>query len=61
MKLIDSTPTQNPGLLWFIWESGLPFHANEQFGKSDLDERYELYRSLAGVVWNPACLLGELK
>ena len=54
MKVIDLTLSQTPGLLWFIAESGLQFHANEQ----DLDERYELYRSLAGTVCNPNNLIG---
>ncbi|MBN8689971.1 MAG: hypothetical protein J0L72_04165 [Armatimonadetes bacterium] len=38
-------------------ESPLPINANEQFVKADLDERYELHRSLAGMVWNPGGLL----
>jgi hypothetical protein len=43
----------NPGFLRFVAESGLPFHAYEQFVKADLDERYNLYQSLAEMVWNP--------
>ena len=54
------TDRMGPSFFQFISESGLPFHANEQFGKADLDERYEFYRRLAGMVWNPESLLGGL-
>jgi uncharacterized protein with ParB-like and HNH nuclease domain len=47
----------NPGFLQFIQRSGLRFRTHEQFKKADLDERGELYRSLAQQVWNPSDLL----
>lgn len=47
----------NPGFLRFIAESGLPLHAHDRFARADLDERSEIYRSLARMVWNPRVLL----
>lgn len=49
----------NPGFKAFIKESELPFHAMEEFLKADLDERTDLYRQLAGHVWDPEQLLRE--
>ena len=51
----------NPGFVRFVSESGLPFHAHEEFKKKDLDERGELYRHIAERVWNPDLLLQEVE
>jgi hypothetical protein len=40
-------------------ESGLPFKAHLQFGKSDREERGNLYFKLAEVIWNPTNALRE--
>jgi len=50
---------RNPGFMRFVRESGLPFRPHEQFKKADLDERCELYRRIAELVWNPEDLLRE--
>lgn len=50
---------RNPGFLNFVRTSGLPFHAHEQFGRADLEERGELYCQLAERIWNPEDLLQE--
>lgn len=51
---------RNPGFLNFVAASGLPFRPHEEFKKKDLDERGELYRQIAGRVWNPDLLLREV-
>jgi hypothetical protein len=43
----------NPGFLRFIQESGLPFAPMDSFKKADLEARGELYRQIAGHIWNP--------
>jgi uncharacterized protein with ParB-like and HNH nuclease domain len=48
----------NPGFLRFKEESALPFTAVADFKKTDLDQRGELYRSIAERIWNPKDLLG---
>lgn len=53
--------SHNPGFLKFVSESGLPFRAMEQFKKSDVDERSELYRGLARKVWDADDLLKMVK
>lgn len=50
----------NPGFLQFLEQSGLPFKPHEQFKKSDLDTRQELYRRIAEQIWNPKRLLQEV-
>jgi hypothetical protein len=52
-SLHEQAYEHNPGFLRFIKETGLPFHAHGEFRKSDLEERQELYRRLAEVIWNP--------
>jgi hypothetical protein len=49
----------NPGFVRFVQESGLPFKAHAQFGKSDLEERGNLYLKLAEHIWNPGYVLRE--
>jgi uncharacterized protein with ParB-like and HNH nuclease domain len=51
----------NPGFLKFIDESRLPFRPHEEFRKTDLDERHDLYRQIAEQVWNPEDLLREMR
>jgi Protein of unknown function (DUF1524) len=47
----------NPGFLRFKEQSGLPFVAQEQFKKADLENRCQLYPKIAERIWNPAELL----
>jgi hypothetical protein len=49
----------NPGFLRSVAESGLPFHAHDDFKKADQDERSALYRAIAERIWDPQKLLGE--
>ena len=44
---------QNPGFLRFMDENDLAFKAHPHFKKQDLDERQELYRALAELIWSP--------
>ena len=46
----------NPGFTRFLKETGLPFRANKQFLKNDLDERQKLYKNLAELCWSPSIL-----
>ncbi len=43
----------NPVFQRFVRESGLPFKPYDRFGRAELEERCELYRRLAELVWNP--------
>ena len=43
----------NPGFLRLLDESKLPFRPHPGFKKADLDERQELYRQIAELIWNP--------
>ena len=52
-SLCDQAYSRNPGFVKFIKNSGLVFKAHPEFKKSDLDERQELYLSLAEKVWDP--------
>jgi hypothetical protein len=47
----------NPGFLWVLEETGLPFKSHAQFKKQDLDERNNLYRMLAERIWDPNRLI----
>ena len=47
----------NPGFIQFKQSSQLPFVAHKEFRKADLDQRSELYREIAELIWNPANLL----
>ena len=49
----------NPGFLRFVKESGLPFRAISTFRKSEFEERGQLYRQIAELVWNPDELLRD--
>ena len=44
---------KNPNFLKFKNEKKLPFKPHEQFKKQDFDERQELYRRIAELVWSP--------
>lgn len=50
----------NPGFLRFIEETGLPFRAYSEFNKAQMDERQELYRLIAEMIWRPEILNMEL-
>lgn len=58
-SLCPETYERNPGFLRFIREGGLQFVPHENFRKSDLDDRHELYRSIAEKLWNPQRLENE--
>jgi len=49
----------NPGFRQFVQQSSLPFKPYQKFDRVALNERCELYRQLAGRVWNPEDLLRE--
>ncbi|WP_433615378.1 DUF262 domain-containing protein [Dactylosporangium sp. CA-139114] len=49
----------NPGFVRFIGDTGLPFRAHDRFAKADLDQRSDLYRKIAELVWDPTDLLRE--
>jgi len=46
----------NPGFTRFIKESGLPFHAVDDFKKADIEKRQALYRLIAERIWTPEWL-----
>ena len=50
---------RNPGFLRFKDLSGLPFVPHEEFNTADLEQRSELYRQIAKLIWNPDDLLME--
>jgi hypothetical protein len=49
----------NPGFRRFINESGLPFRAHPVFKKADIEERQELLRRLADLIWSPERLAAD--
>ena len=51
---------RNPGFMQFFQQTGLPFHPHVKFHRADLDERVELYRRIADLVWNPDDILKEV-
>ena len=55
--LHESCYETNPGFLGFKARTGLPFRSMHSFGKAELEERSELYRMIAELVWDPASLL----
>lgn len=48
---------RNPGFIKFINDKKLLFNPHKEFKKKDLDERGELYREIANIIWNPDNLL----
>lgn len=52
-SLHEQAYEHNPGFLRFIRQSGLPFRPHEEFRKADLDQRQELYRKIAELIWAP--------
>ena len=53
--------SHDPGFVRFLKASGLPFVPHPQFRLEDIGERGELYRQIAGKVWDPEDLLGMVK
>ena len=51
-SLCDQAYSRNPGFSRFIENSGLVFEPHSEFKKADLDERQQLYLSLAEKVWD---------
>ena len=47
----------SPGFLNFVKSSSLQFRHYDEFTAASIDERGELYRALAKIVWNPDDLL----
>ena len=48
---------KNPGFLQAIEAHELDFHAHDEFGWEDIEERTELYCQLAALIWSPDRLL----
>jgi hypothetical protein len=44
----------------FLEQSGLSFRPHNEFRKSDLDARQQLYQKLAEEIWSPERLAQEL-
>lgn len=59
-SLHEDAYKHNPGFCKFLKESGLKFKSHNEFKKKDLDDRQELYRTLAEQIWNPENLLKEV-
>ena len=47
----------NPGFIRFKDNFGMPFKTHPVFKKKDMDERQELYRKLAELIWSPERLV----
>lgn len=58
-SLHENTYENNPGFMQFIEKSKLPFQAHQEFKKTDLDTRQNLYQKLAEQIWSPERLLEE--
>lgn len=62
-SLTEGCYKSNPKFIQFIQQYALPMHAHPSYKKSDLDERQDLYRRLAELIWNPdqldECLTGN--
>lgn len=58
-SLHEKAYDHNPGFRRFCDESGLAFCPHAEFKKADLDARQELYRQIAGQIWNPKILMRE--
>lgn len=52
---------RKPGFKKFVAKSGIPFKACPVFKRSELDERSELYRRLAEMIWSSERLEREIK
>jgi len=48
----EKTYDRNPKFLALIKEKNYPFHSYESFGKNEINERQELYQSLANDIWD---------
>lgn len=53
--------SHNPGFIRFKDDNAMPFKAHTAFKKHDLDERQELYRQLAELIWSPERLTKIVK
>lgn len=53
--------SHNPGFIRFKDENAMHFKAHTAFKKHDLDERQELYRKLAELIWSPERLTKIVK
>lgn len=51
----------HPRFEQLVNESGLPFKSHDQFKKRDMEDRFELYRCIAELIWNPDDLLREVE
>lgn len=52
-SLHEDAYERNPGFISFKNSTGLPFHCYPSFKKKDIEERSELYKMIAELVWNP--------
>ncbi|MFH1252074.1 MAG: DUF262 domain-containing protein [bacterium] len=50
----------NPGFIRFMDKNGLPFKDHPEFKIKDMDERQELYRNIAELIWSPERLKGAI-
>ena len=49
----------DPGFRRFVELTGLPFEAHDEFKRSEMDARQQLYGALAKQIWDPKNLTRE--
>ena len=59
-SLHENAYEHDPGFRRFRDETGLAFQSHAEFRKADMDARQDLYRALAGQIWNPEILRREV-
>jgi len=59
-SLHDAFYERNPGFRRALQQHGLEFKPLEEFGKTEIEKRSELYFNLADLIWSPDRLLGEV-
>ena len=60
-SLHEQAYDHNPGFRKFVADTGLAFRPHERFGRTDLDDRQDLYRQLAFRIWDPVRLTEEVE
>jgi hypothetical protein len=58
-SLHEGAYDHNPGFVRFVRESGLPFEPDPHFKRAQVDQRLELYRRLAELIWDPSRLTDQ--
>lgn len=56
LSLHEKAWEHNPGFVRFVKESGLPFRPHPVFRNADQEQRQELYRQLAEMIWSTSRL-----